>query len=106
MAFPLDKLSYTLVPASLVPRVAVPPNPGDLWRINFSRVEYHVIVVNGTFQKDPRYSAEDNWVWSPQSAIGMHKQPLPLPFLSCSHYICGIVKNSNASTRSMGLFTI
>lgn len=46
------------------------PAVGDSWRINFSRVEWHVTVVNGKYQKLP--GPEDNWVWSPQGVINMH----------------------------------
>jgi len=70
-----------------------PPQPGDRWRVNFSRVEWQIDVSGnpstalgagpstalgagryvkrlkpGT--KDPL--PEDNWVWSPQGAIDMH----------------------------------
>ena len=37
------------------------PVAGDVWRINFSRVEWK--------QGQPK---EDNWVWSPQGVINMH----------------------------------
>jgi hypothetical protein len=36
------------------------------------RVEWRVIVVNNTYQRDPSYPREDNWVWSPQGSIAMH----------------------------------
>ena len=48
------------------------PERGDLWRINFSRVEWRVINVNEMYVKDPLYTNEDNWVWSPQGEIAMH----------------------------------
>jgi len=48
-----------------------PPQNGDLWRINFSRVEYYVQVVNGQYQKVPN-GPQDNWVWQDQEAINMH----------------------------------
>jgi hypothetical protein len=51
---------------------AVPPKHGNMWRINFSRVEWHVIVVGNRYEKDPRYDQEDNWVWSKQGLINMH----------------------------------
>ena len=38
-----------------------PPEPGTVWRINFSRVEWK-----------PGNPKEDNWVWSPQGVIDMH----------------------------------
>jgi len=48
-----------------------PPKPGDQWKINFSRVEWQVDVVDGKYVKRPGLK-EDNWVWSPMSAIDMH----------------------------------
>ena len=53
-------------------KCASPPIPGDHWRINFSRVEWKVDVVDGRFLKRPNLP-EDNWVWSPQGAIDMHR---------------------------------
>ena len=47
------------------------PNPGDEWRINFSRVEWQVDIVQGKYVKRPGLK-EDNWVWSQQGAINMH----------------------------------
>lgn len=49
-----------------------PPRHGDQWRLNFSRVEWRVEVVNGKYQKVPA-SKEDNWVWSPQWVVDMHR---------------------------------
>jgi hypothetical protein len=49
-----------------------PPAIGDQWRINFSRVEWQVVVEGGSYRKVPGKN-EDNWVWSPQGAINMHK---------------------------------
>ena len=57
-----------------------PPAIGDVWRINFSRVEWAVRVVNGRYQKHPSCQSctpvgspvEDNWVWSPMGAVAMH----------------------------------
>lgn len=42
----------------------VPPADGDLWRINFSRVEWNTTVVNGRYVKTG--APCHNWVWSPQ----------------------------------------
>ena len=49
-----------------------PPLAGHLWRINFSRVEWRHEIVEGKYRKikDQR---EDNWVWSPQGVIDMHR---------------------------------
>ena len=49
-----------------------PPNRGDQWRINFSRVEWHWDAVDGKYVKRPGLP-EDNWVWSPQGVIDMHR---------------------------------
>jgi hypothetical protein len=53
------------------------PAAGDRWRVNFSRVEWRLDVVEGRYVKRQdaatgRPLAEDNWVWSPQGAIAMH----------------------------------
>lgn len=48
-----------------------PPNPGDEWRVNFSRVEWKHTIENGRYKKVPGLK-EDNWVWSPQGEINMH----------------------------------
>lgn len=53
-------------------RQSVPPRDGDQWRINFSRVEWKHEVHDGKYRKLPK-TKEDNWVWSPQSAIDMHR---------------------------------
>lgn len=49
--------------------VEIPPKSGTFWRINFSRVEWHVNVVNDTYVKNPSCQScpvpgapnEDNW---------------------------------------------
>ena len=47
------------------------PRPGDQWRVNFSRVEWRTEAVEGKYRKLP--GREDNWVWSPQGVIDMHR---------------------------------
>jgi ketosteroid isomerase-like protein/predicted peptidase len=49
-----------------------PPSEGDQWRIDFSRVEWQHEIVDGKYQKVPQ-TKEDNWVWSPQGIIDMHR---------------------------------
>ncbi|HJP82583.1 MAG TPA: carbohydrate-binding family 9-like protein [Fimbriimonadaceae bacterium] len=49
-----------------------PPSPGDVWRVNFSRVQWHLDIVDGRYRKRPGLP-EDNWVWSPQGVIDMHQ---------------------------------
>jgi Carbohydrate family 9 binding domain-like len=49
-----------------------PPRDGDQWRVNFSRVEWQHEIVDGQYHKVPN-TREDNWVWSPQGVIDMHR---------------------------------
>lgn len=49
-----------------------PPADGDRWRINFSRVEWQHEIVDGKYRKIAN-TKEDNWVWSPQGVIDMHR---------------------------------
>ena len=49
-----------------------PPKDGEQWRINFSRVEWQHEIVDGKYRKI-KGKAEDNWVWSPQGVIDMHR---------------------------------
>lgn len=49
-----------------------PPADGDQWRVNFSRVEWLHQIVDGAYRKVPD-RREDNWVWSPQGVIDMHR---------------------------------
>jgi len=51
---------------------ACPPRDGDQWRVNFSRVGWEVDVQDGKYAKVPG-KPEDNWVWSPQGVIDMHR---------------------------------
>ena len=55
----------------------MPPAPGDEWRVNFSRVQWPLVIVDGGYRKarepvDWSDHPEDNWVWSPQGEIDMH----------------------------------
>jgi hypothetical protein len=52
-------------------KVRMPPAVGDVWRVNFSRVEWRYDVLDGKYVKRPGLK-EDNWVWSPQGLINMH----------------------------------
>lgn len=49
-----------------------PPDDGDQWRVDFSRVEWQHEIVDGKYRKVPG-TREDNWVWSPQGVINMHR---------------------------------
>jgi hypothetical protein len=53
---------------------AVPPNDGDQWRINFSRVQLEHKIVDGRYLKIGKPGENvQNWVWSPQGVINMHR---------------------------------
>ncbi len=49
-----------------------PPRDGEQWRANFSRVEWQTDIVDGRYHKIPN-KPEDNWVWSPQGVVDMHR---------------------------------
>jgi hypothetical protein len=49
-----------------------PPLVGDHWRMGFSRVEWKFDIVGGKYVKVPN-THEDNWIWSPQGIIDMHR---------------------------------
>jgi hypothetical protein len=49
-----------------------PPAEGEQWRINFSRVEWQIAIKGERSEKVPN-RPEDNWVWSPQGVIDMHR---------------------------------
>lgn len=55
--------------------MATPPAEGDQWRVNFSRVEWTTTIENGRYVK-VKGRPEDNWVWSPQWVIDMHRPEL------------------------------
>lgn len=53
------------------------PKAGATWRINFSRVEW-LMQPEGTSytkqkQADGKHLPEQNWVWTPQGVIDMHR---------------------------------
>jgi hypothetical protein len=50
----------------------VPPKDGERWRVNFSRVEWEHEIVEGKY-RTMKGKAEDNWVWSPQGVVDMHR---------------------------------
>jgi hypothetical protein len=88
VALPLSAL------AELSERDKKPVN-GQQYRINFSRVEWDVDVVDGRYVKrsttinGKKVSLpENNWVWSPQGVIAMH-QPETWGFLQFSDKIVG-----------------
>ena len=71
IAIPWDALSEAA-------GMSCPPQTGDQWRVNFSRVQWR-IEPDGAHsyrkQINPETGKsfpEDNWVWSPQGQIAMH----------------------------------
>ncbi len=56
-----------------------PPVDGDQWRLGFSRVQWGHKIVDGKYVRYPDAKErtdnwhEENWVWSPQGAINMHR---------------------------------
>ena len=54
----------------------ITPDVGEMWRCNFSRVEYKVDVIDNKFYKrkdeDGNFLPEFNWVWAPTGIIDIH----------------------------------
>lgn len=52
------------------------PREGEFWRMNFSRVQWLVDVVDGRYQKRTdaggKWLPEDNWVWAATGLIDIH----------------------------------
>lgn len=53
-------------------RRPLPPREGEQWRMGFSRVEWQVTTQGGSYVKTPK-TPENNWIWSPQGVIDMHR---------------------------------
>jgi hypothetical protein len=54
-----------------------PPKHGEVWKMNFSRVQWDLDILDEKYKKrtDPltgKSLPEHNWVWSPQGRIDMH----------------------------------
>jgi hypothetical protein len=68
------------------PERTTPPSLEDIWRVNFSRVQWQHEVEDGKYLRVPAHGTnlsaglnpedqqhpEENWVWSPQGAVNMH----------------------------------
>ncbi len=56
-----------------------PPREGDTWRVGLSRVQWRHTLQDGRYVRVPARgqetddNREDNWVWSPQGVINMHR---------------------------------
>lgn len=88
IAFPLDALAE-------LSATGKNPVDGEKYRIDFSRVEWTIDIVNGKYVKrthmvngKEKPLPEDNWVWSPQGVIAMH-QPETWAYLQFSEVPVG-----------------
>lgn len=72
IAFPFQALAERT-------NIAFAPQKHPQWRINFSRVQWGHKVMDGGYQRVPSKTErtdtwhEDNWVWSPQGVVNMHR---------------------------------
>ncbi len=57
---------------NILPVPPAPPVPGQDMRVNFSRVEWRYDAASGFYRKIQGMK-EDNWVWSAQGVIDMHR---------------------------------
>jgi hypothetical protein len=88
IAIPLDALTELSASGML-------PVGGEQYRIDFSRVEWTVDIVEGKYKRrtqivdgKEKLLPENNWVWSPQGVIAMH-QPETWGFLQFSEKTAG-----------------
>ena len=85
IAIPLKALNE-ITPKSFRPKDDIQ------WRVNFSRVHWHLETVNGQYQKqkgsDNKNLPEENWVWSPQGYINLHA-PETWGYVQFSEIIAG-----------------
>ena len=70
IAIPFESLKY------LHEKNIIPKN-NEVWRLNFSRVQWHIETFGSRFIKmcyegTVKEMPEQNWVWSPQGEINMH----------------------------------
>lgn len=63
------------------------PAEGEVWRVNFSRVNWDFDLTDGVYSRkkvDGKYAPEYNWVWSNQKVINMH-EPEKWGFVQFTH---------------------
>ncbi|MCH2142636.1 MAG: carbohydrate-binding family 9-like protein [Phycisphaerales bacterium] len=81
--------------------VACPPRARDTWWVNFSRVQWQADIRQDKYHKikDLR---EDNWVWSPQGAIDMHRPEYwgLVHFVATSHGVEGFQVPADTEARA------
>ena len=66
-----DGTPWTLAPIREHLRRAASPQVGEVWRVNFSRVQWDTEVAEGAYKKIEGMP-EHNWTWTPQWEINMH----------------------------------
>jgi hypothetical protein len=81
-------------------RTACPPRPGDLWKANFSRVEWQVRVEDGRYVKLAGV-AEDNWTWSPQGVVDLHRPEHWGNLQFCGRDSEGVEQDNSAVAREL-----
>ncbi len=83
------------------------PEDGDIWRVNFSRVQWRLNTATTPYTKQVNaetgeHLPEQNWVWSPQGAVAMH-QPETWGFVQFSNKAAGsnvrFVPDNNDPTK-------
>lgn len=72
------------------------PESGDIWRINFSRVQWQTDITDGKYKKKTNPDTgeplpENNWVWNPIGVISMH-MPEKWGYLQFSERKVGTIK--------------
>lgn len=72
------------------------PESGDIWRINFSRVQWQTDITDGKYKKKTNPGTgkplpEDNWVWNPIGVISIH-MPEKWGYLQFSERKVGNIK--------------
>jgi hypothetical protein len=67
-----DTVAATAGQGSELSSLSMPPAEGDVWRMNFSRVQWPSAAAGGSGGQSEQLR-EQNWVWSPQGVVDMHK---------------------------------
>ena len=96
MAIPLKEISKLKDPFDYSQ-----PKVGDVWRINFSRVNWDHDLTNGKYSRkkiNGKYLPEYNWVWSNQGVINMHV-PENWGFLTFSNSNSEVKENYETSNE-------
>ncbi|WP_228850754.1 carbohydrate-binding family 9-like protein [Aegicerativicinus sediminis] len=70
------EMAIPIKPLSALKYDSLPPKEGDIWRLNFSRVNWDFDLVENRYNRKMEggeYKKEYNWVWSNQKVINMHE---------------------------------